>query len=302
MPRNGSGTYTLPQAPFVAGTTISSAAVNSDLSDIASALTGSLPRDGQAGMSGALKNADGSAVNPSITFTADPNTGFYRVGSDVIGVAVAGVNVASFTTGGLVGQMPVGAVIDYANSNNGAAPATWLLCYGQAVLRSTYAALFAVCGTTFGSGDGSTTFNLPDLRGVVTVGHADMGGGAPTSRLTSTYYGADPSVTGNVGGSQSKTLITANLPAYTPSGSVGVNDPGHIHGVSGVALLAGAFNNNGGGGGSFGAVSSSSGANTSSSFTGITASYTGSAQGGSSTAFSVVQPSMIMLKIIYAGV
>lgn len=65
--------------------------------------------------------------------------------------------------------MPTGVVVPYAGKT---APSGWLLCQGQAVSRSTYSALFAVIGTTFGSGDGSTTFNLPDLRGRVAVGVA----------------------------------------------------------------------------------------------------------------------------------
>ena len=59
---------------------------------------------------------------------------------------------------GAVGVLPAGAVIPYAGS---AAPAGWLLCGGQAVSRSDYAALFAIIGTTYGVGNGSTTFNLP---------------------------------------------------------------------------------------------------------------------------------------------
>ena len=63
--------------------------------------------------------------------------------------------------------MPVGCVIPFAGA---AAPTGWLLCQGQAVSRTTYAQLFSVIGTTYGSGDGSTTFNLPDMRGRVAVG------------------------------------------------------------------------------------------------------------------------------------
>lgn len=63
--------------------------------------------------------------------------------------------------------IPTGSVISFAGQT---APEGWLLCQGQAVSRTTYAQLFAVIGTTFGSGDGSTTFNLPDLRGRVAVG------------------------------------------------------------------------------------------------------------------------------------
>ncbi len=62
--------------------------------------------------------------------------------------------------GGTVGAVPAGGVMPFAGST---APAGWLLCYGQAVSRSQYGELFAVLGTSYGSGDGSTTFNLPNL-------------------------------------------------------------------------------------------------------------------------------------------
>jgi len=68
-----------------------------------------------------------------------------------------------------------GMVIPYAGD---VAPIGWLLCYGQEISRTTYATLFAICGTKFGGGDGSTTFNLPDLRGRGIVGPDDMGGSA----------------------------------------------------------------------------------------------------------------------------
>src|SRR4051812_22303715 len=99
MPRNGSGTYSLPEPPFVAGTIISSAAVNDDLSDIATALTASLPRNGEAGMLGQFKGTDGNVLLPGISFTNDQNTGFYRPTDDQIAVAVGGVQVALFTSG-----------------------------------------------------------------------------------------------------------------------------------------------------------------------------------------------------------
>lgn len=60
-----------------------------------------------------------------------------------------------------------GTVADFAGS---AAPTGWLLCDGSAVSRTTYADLFAEIGTTYGVGDGSTTFNLPDAQGRMTVG------------------------------------------------------------------------------------------------------------------------------------
>ena len=85
--------------------------------------------------------------------------------------------------------MPVGCVIPFAGA---AAPTGWLLCQGQAISRTTYAQLFSVIGTTYGSGDGKTTFNLPDMRGRVAVGSdANLGAavGAQTVSLTAAQNG-----------------------------------------------------------------------------------------------------------------
>lgn len=62
-----------------------------------------------------------------------------------------------------------------------AVPSGWLACNGSAVSRATYAALFAVIGTTWGAGDGATTFNLPDMRGEFLRG-ADGGRGVDAGR------------------------------------------------------------------------------------------------------------------------
>ena len=62
---------------------------------------------------------------------------------------------------------PVGTITSYGGTTD---PAYWLICDGRAVSRTAYAELFAVIGTTYGSGDGETTFNIPDLRGNVAVG------------------------------------------------------------------------------------------------------------------------------------
>lgn len=70
--------------------------------------------------------------------------------------------------GGASGDtFPIGAISEYAGAT---APTNWLICDGSAISRTTYADLFNVIGTTYGVGDGSTTFNLPDLRGKVPVG------------------------------------------------------------------------------------------------------------------------------------
>ena len=76
--------------------------------------------------------------------------------------------------------VPIGAILAYSGAS---APSGWVLCDGAAISRTTYATLFANIGTNFGAGDGSTTFNVPDLRGRVIVGKDDMGGAA-AARVT----------------------------------------------------------------------------------------------------------------------
>jgi microcystin-dependent protein len=99
---------------------------------------------------------------------------------------------------GAVNAVPVGSVTAFAGSS---APSGWLLCGGQNVLRAQFPSLFLTIGTTYGSGDGSTTFALPDLRGRVPAGLDNMGGTA-ASRLTSTYAGFNGSTLGATGGNE----------------------------------------------------------------------------------------------------
>jgi microcystin-dependent protein len=106
---------------------------------------------------------------------------------------------------------PPGTVVDYAGATE---PTGWLFCYGQAVDRTTYAGLFAAIGTTFGSGDGSTTFNLPDIRGRVTAGQDDMGG-TSANRLTGLSGGVNGDTFGATGGSESHVLLATEMPAHT---------------------------------------------------------------------------------------
>src|SRR5690606_30912733 len=90
----------------------------------------------------------------------------------------------------------------------------FLMPYGQAVSRTTYSALFAKLGTTYGVGDGSTTFNLPDLRGRVAAGRDDMGG-TSANRLTNQSGGLDGDTLGASGGSETHTLTEAELASHT---------------------------------------------------------------------------------------
>lgn len=106
--------------------------------------------------------------------------------------------------------VPTGSVSPFAGTSE---PTGWLFCYGQAISRTTYAALFAAIGTTYGSGDGSTTFNLPDMRGRVVAGQDDMGG-TSANRLTNQTGGLNGDTLGATGGSETHTLTEAQLAAH----------------------------------------------------------------------------------------
>lgn len=95
----------------------------------------------------------------------------------------------------------------HSSAHNG-----WLKCDGTAVSRTAYAELFAIISTNFGSGDGTTTFNLPDARGRV-LGTTGAGSG-----LTSRSLGASV-------GAETHTLTVGEMPVH----SHGVTDPGHTH-------------------------------------------------------------------------
>lgn len=112
--------------------------------------------------------------------------------------------------------MPVGVVLPYGGS---AAPGGWLLGDGTAVSRTTYAKLFTVVSGSFGTGDGSTTFNLPDCRRRTFVG----AGGSGTATLANTV--------GATGGTESTTLTGTELPAHTHAVSItsGTESASHTH-------------------------------------------------------------------------
>lgn len=99
MSRDASGNYTLPGVvnPVVSGTPITITWGNSTLADLQTAMTDSLDRNGRGSMLTPLKLTDGTAALPSLTFANDTNTGIYRVGSDIIGVAVGALEVARWS-------------------------------------------------------------------------------------------------------------------------------------------------------------------------------------------------------------
>jgi len=307
MPRNSSGTYTLPVSAFVAGTTIKSADVNSDLADVGTALTQSVATTGVSSMTGPLKLADGSLAAPSLTLASDTTTGWYRSGagtwvyvssgSAVLTLAGTGGTITNLTVTNLTvtgsfsvaANRIVGEVVDYCGSS---APALWLLAFGQAISRTTYSSLFGIIGTTYGVGDGSTTFNVPDYRGRIGIGRDDMGGAA-ANRITAGGSGINGTVLGTTGGEQAHTLTTAELASHSHANSL--NDPGHFH-----TQQTSTFNLNPSGGTSGGTLCGiATTINTGTSTTGMTIT---NANAGSGNAHNNVQPALIINKIIYAAV
>jgi microcystin-dependent protein len=125
-------------------------------------------------------------------------------------------------------SVPAGAVMPFAGNTS---PAGWLLCFGQDISRTEYSALFSVLGTSYGSGNGSTTFNLPDLRGRVVAGVDNMGGTA-ASRLTSTTITGGGDAPGEVGGGQTHTLTGAESGVPAHGHTTGNNSVDHSHFIS----------------------------------------------------------------------
>lgn len=186
-------------------------------------------------------------------------------------------------------RTPVGGMLLFAGAT---APANFLLSYGQALSQTTYADLFAVCGTTYNiGGETAGTFRVPDMRGVVPAGPDAMGGVA-RGVLTAGGIGAAL-------GFQNATLLQANLPNYTLPDTLDVSDTrnwGFDYTTRTLNTDASIPNTT---------VSSvTSGPNTKTISIlgdGGSISLTGSVtSGGSGTAFSIVQPTAIINFIIRA--
>lgn len=174
--------------------------------------------------------------------------------------------------------LPIGSGMDYFGTT---APVNYMFADGSAISRTEYSELFSIIGTTYGSGDGSTTFNLPDKREAVTV-------------MKGTAY----STLGASIGSNTKTITKANLPNYTLYSAAHTHiQNAHTHNITGR----------------FGATSGTNNATFAIGSTSNTTNYThasGSAtatnqnttitvnSGGSDTAFNVMQKSLICNYII----
>lgn len=171
---------------------------------------------------------------------------------------------------------PIGSIIHYIGPSS--PNSNFVFPFGQTLSRSVYAALFAITGTTFGAGDGSTTFGIPDLRGRGMFGLDNMGGVA-AGRLTVAGSGVDGTILGKVGGSETHVNTLSELATHSHS----VSESAHVHGISGLSGssifqtggLAFAFNN-------------ASGSTTAPAATGLTVNAS-----GSGTPYSILPPLMV---------
>lgn len=130
-------------------------------------------------------------------------------------------------------SLPSGAMLPYGGSS---APTGYLLCNGSAVSRTTYSTLFTAIGTTFGIGDGSTTFNIPDGRANVLGGY----------KSGDTNFGT----LGGTGGEATHVLTTAEMPAHTHSQQLSLDtNNGITSGSAGTRSTNGTNTGSTGGGG-----------------------------------------------------
>lgn len=158
--------------------------------------------------------------NLQASLDSKASTTHYHTISQITGLQSA-LDVASQS-------VPSGAIVVFAGS---VAPTGWLMCSGNAVSRTAYPSLFAAIGTTYGGGDGFSSFNLPDLRGRVPVGNDAMDM-RPADRVTVGGSGIAGNQIGSVGGAERITLTTDQMPSHrhettNSSGSAGDNSAGN---------------------------------------------------------------------------
>lgn len=153
-------------------------------------------------VSGALQSG-GAITSPSMSVTGTVSAGSLSVGGTTITATPAQLNLISQV-------LQPGLIMMWPTSTP---PSGWLVCDGSAVSRSMYPALFSVVGTSFGNGDGSTTFNLPNMKGRQPVGY-DAGDASFNSM-------------GKTGGEKSHTLSVREMPSHNHTQTA------HSHGLHG---------------------------------------------------------------------
>lgn len=137
---------------------------------------------------------------------------------DNTNISAGGITTTNLASAVQAQFVPTGSFFYWVGSTN-SVPSGYLYCDGTAVNRTTYAALFNVIGTSFGTGNGSTTFNLPDTRGYFVRG-MDSGAGRDTSSSSRTANNSGGNTGDKIGSVEVSTMAVH---------SHGVTDPGHAH-------------------------------------------------------------------------
>lgn len=290
MARDSNGNYSLPPGyKATSGETILASQHNPPLEDLASAMTGSLPRDGSAPMGGPLRTVTGSAGSPAISPNGNPTVGIYFTST---GVAFAGT---------VSGARFIGELIPWTMLT---APALTVFPDGRTLLRASYPDLWSKAQTEiaagnqfYNNGDGSTTFGIGDVRGR-TISGTDNMGGSDANRNPSVH--AQAIKLGGTAGSDTHTLTQAQLPAVSPT-FTGITDTVTVTTVRSDLVFGTVAVDQGGSGGAIGCLLPSTRENNSASSIGsFKPSGTISAL-GSGTAHNNLQNTMFLQFVLYAG-
>ena len=266
----------------------------------------------------ATANGISVLADAGVNFKTNSTDGLRNPSAGSVAVTSGGTTVATFAAAGLTlpgnitvtgaitatgaitgpGCMPIGSLIMWPSDT--LPPSTegvWAWANGQAVSRTTYATAFARLGTTWGAGDGSTTWNVPNGQEVSWVGKSTMGGASSPGLLTSIATGVKQVLNGLMG-SDTVTLVAANLPPHNHS--VFLKDPGHTH-AGGQASGQNGFAGSNPSSVWFGGAGSTSSATTGltvGSVSGVANDNQTAAGPGTSTAVANIQPSRFINFII----
>lgn len=189
-------------------------------------------------------------------------------------------------------NIPLGAMLDFTGTTT--PNSSFAFPTGQAISRTTYATYFAQVGTTYGAGDGSTTFNVIDMTGRIGAMKE-----ASATRLTSTYFGGNSTVLGATGGLESETLTLSQLPnGINSSGSNSITVTSNRSDILPVvgAHLGGSFTQTGGFG--FGWLSNPGSDVVAVTSTNGSQAISVTSNNTSGSAHPIVQPTIIVNKIL----
>jgi microcystin-dependent protein len=247
-------------------------------------------------MTAPLRLADGTASFPSLSFNSAVGSGFFKTANG-FGVAVNGAQIGEFTSGGLTkGVRYIGELIHWTGLS---LPARCVFPVGQTLSRTTYPDLWAfaqgeiAAGNLFyNNGDGSTTFGVGDLRGRTMSAPDTLGGSADAGRLINGNMSGRLNV-GGAGGEAAHQMVTAELPPYTPSGTIANGAITASNSFGGVGVTGGGTGIAGGPGNQISSVGIT--------VTQAVSTFSGNAQGGTSAPHNTIQPTILCSCILFAG-